>query len=62
MLYWRLHRAGCADVAKDAMIDRANVTTIEAASAKEAAEAFIDEELAEMGYDTSHIKIIACAR
>lgn len=58
--YWRLHKAGCKDIAKDGHPDLR--TDIEAANAREAAEAFIDEELAEMGYDASHIKIIACAR
>lgn len=58
--YFRLHRADCADVAKDSQLG--NPETVEAPNADAAAAAYIDGELDEMGYTVRDVKIIGCAR
>ena len=65
--YWTMHKKGCADIAAelkgirtDSGFPATDPTPVTANTAHDAAEQWIDEELKEMGYTTTAIRICPC--
>jgi len=58
---WSIHAAGCKDIARDKQEHSAFVQLV-TGSLQDAIDAVLDEEVRELGWDESAVKIHNCAK